>query len=164
MYKVLLEAVEKLLLFPGVEVMSVLGERDCLQTRHISAIESDEAGEYAATWAVLEELGLEELATATDCRVVRLVWLLFQHQIGRYIARMLSNRACTLTRWFFYFKSCRYIAECIGIRAATLAAAGVASLLNKMNRRYSHLYTLIYSCIHLYTYIYKSAEQDEQEV
>ena len=30
----------------------------------------------------------------------------------------------------------RYIAECIGIRAATLAAAGVASLLNKMNRRW----------------------------
>ena len=29
----------------------------------------------------------------------------------------------------------RYIAECIGIRAALLAAAGVAGLLNKMNRR-----------------------------
>merc|ERR1712032_1223995 len=56
-------------------------------------------GEYGATWAVLEELGLEKEATAMDCRVVR------------------------------------YIAECIGIRAATLAAAGVASLLNKMNRR-----------------------------
>ena len=139
MYKVLLEAVEKLLLFPGVEVMTVLGERDCLQTRHISAIESDEAGEYAATWAVLEELGLEGLATATDCRVVRLVCLLFQHQIARCIARIL--RAGTLARWFFHFKSCRYIAECIGIRAATLAAAGVASLLNKMNRRYSYLYT-----------------------
>jgi len=97
--QVILEAVEKRLLFPGVDVTTVLGQRDCLQTRHISAIESDEAGEYAATWVVLEELGLEELATATDCRVVR------------------------------------YIAECIGIRAATLAAAGVASLLNKMNRR-----------------------------
>ena len=36
----------------------------------------------------------------------------------------------------FHFASGRYIAECIGIRAATLAAAGVASLLNKMNRRY----------------------------
>merc|ERR1712212_739261 len=64
--QVLPEAVQKRLLFPGVEVLTVLGQRDCLQTRHISAIESDEAGEYAATWAVLEELGLKSLATATD--------------------------------------------------------------------------------------------------
>jgi len=97
--QVLLEAVDKHLLFPGVDVMRTLGERDCLQTRHISAIESDGPGEYSATWEVLRELGLEKLATASDCRVIR------------------------------------YIAECIGIRAATLAAAGVASLLNKMNRR-----------------------------
>ena len=67
----ILEAVEKRLLFPGVDVMTVLGQRDCLQTRHISAIESDEAGECGATWVVLEELGLEGQATATDCRVVR---------------------------------------------------------------------------------------------
>ena len=52
-------------------MLAVLGQRDCLQTRHISAIESDEAGEYGATWAVLEELGLEKEATAIDCRVVR---------------------------------------------------------------------------------------------
>ena len=111
----LLEAVEKRLLFPGAEVLTVLGQRDCLQTRHISAIESDEAGEYAATWAVLEELELERLATATDCRVVR--W-----------GSCLPPQICSVAP--------RYIAECIGIRAATLAAAGVASLLNKMNRRY----------------------------
>ena len=70
-FKVLLEAVEKRLLFPGVDVMPVLSQRDCLQTRHISAIESDEAGEYASTWGVLEELGLEKQATTMDCRVVR---------------------------------------------------------------------------------------------
>ena len=69
--KVLLEAVEKRLLFPGLDVMPVLSQRDCLQTRHISAIESDEAGEYASTWAVLQELGLEKQATTMDCRVVR---------------------------------------------------------------------------------------------
>ena len=112
----ILEAVEKRLLFPGVDVTTVLGQRDCLQTRHISAIESDEAGEYAATWVVLEELGLEGQATATDCRVVR--WV-----------------GCFFT-FLNPFSAGRYIAECIGIRAATLAAAGVASLLNKMNRRY----------------------------
>ena len=71
LHQVILEAVEKRLLFPGVDVTTVLGQRDCLQTRHISAIESDEAGEYAATWVVLEELGLEGQATTTDCRVVR---------------------------------------------------------------------------------------------
>ena len=59
------------LLFPGVDVMRTLGERDCLQTRHISAIESDGPGEYSATWEVLRELGLEKLATASDCRVIR---------------------------------------------------------------------------------------------
>ena len=77
LHQVILEAVEKRLLFPGVDVMTVLGERDCLQTRHISAIESDEAGEYGATWAVFEELGLEGEATTTDCRVVRLGWAAF---------------------------------------------------------------------------------------
>ena len=69
--EVLLEAVNKRLLFPGVDVKPVLNQRDCLQTRHISAIESDEAGEYASTWAVLQELGLEKQATTMDCRVVR---------------------------------------------------------------------------------------------
>ena len=112
--EVLLEAVDKRLLFPGVDVMPVLSQRDCLQTKHISAIESDEAGEYVSTWGVLEELVLEKQATTMDCRVVRcfffVILISFSH-------------------------SERYIAECIGIRAATLAAAGVASLLNKMNRR-----------------------------
>ena len=71
LFQVLLEAVDKHLLFPGVDVMRTLGERDCLQTRHISAIESDGPGEYSATWEVLRELGLEKLATASDCRVIR---------------------------------------------------------------------------------------------
>ena len=71
LFQVLLEAVDKRLLFPGVDVMSTLGGRDCLQTRHISAIESDGPGEYSATWEVLRELGLEKLATASDCRVIR---------------------------------------------------------------------------------------------
>ena len=71
LFQVLLEAVDKRLLFPGVDVMRTLGERDCLQTRHISAIESDGPGEYSATWEVLRELGLEKLATASDCRVIR---------------------------------------------------------------------------------------------
>ena len=39
--QVLLEAVDKRLLFPGVDVMPVLSQRDCLQTKHISAIEID---------------------------------------------------------------------------------------------------------------------------
>ena len=80
LFQVLLEAVDKHLLFPGVDVMRTLGERDCLQTRHISAIESDGPGEYSATWEVLRELGLEKLATASDCRVIRWGKNNFQHR------------------------------------------------------------------------------------
>ena len=85
--QVLLEAVNKRLLFPGVDVMPVLSQRDCLQTRHISAIESDEAGEYASTWGVIQELGLEKQATTMDCRVVR-CFILISFSASRSLSKV----------------------------------------------------------------------------
>ena len=94
LFQVLLEAVDKRLLFPGVDVMRTLGERDCLQTRHISAIESDGPGEYSATWEVLRELGLEKLATASDCRVIR--WGKNNFQLCRFDKQLfLNDRNCS---------------------------------------------------------------------
>ena len=66
-----LEAVERRLLFPDVDVSVELGQKDCLLTRHISEIESDQAGEVTSPRAVLAELGLGQQATMLDCRIVR---------------------------------------------------------------------------------------------
>ena len=62
---------EKRLLFPDVDVSAELGQRDCLLTRHISEIESDQAGDLTSTRAVLSELGIGQQATTLDCRIVR---------------------------------------------------------------------------------------------
>ena len=96
--QVILEAAEKQILFKGQNV-EVLTRKEIIQTRHISEIESDEDGEYSSTWAVLTEIGLNDVSTHFDCQLLR------------------------------------FICESISIRAALLAAAGVAALLNKMGRR-----------------------------
>jgi len=95
---ILLEASERKLIFSGTKT-SILQEKEVFQTRHISAIESDEHGEYTSIQEVLEELDLSEGATELDYQIIR------------------------------------YICECVSTRAALLAAAGVAALLNKMNRK-----------------------------
>jgi len=75
-----------------------LGRRGCVDTRHLSEIESDASrASYEGALAVLKELGLpDNVATTFDLRCIR------------------------------------YICECVNARAAALAGAGVASLINKV--------------------------------
>ena len=97
---ILLDAAERKLLFGGhEEALRILREREVFQTRHISEIEADEAGEYGACEKVLAEMGLGPVSSSYDCVLLK------------------------------------YICQCVGIRAAVLAGAGVAALLNKMTRR-----------------------------
>jgi len=98
--QILLEAVEKKLLFNGDEKKrQTLMEKELFLTRHISEIESDEIGDDENLIQALEELNLHHGATELDYKILR------------------------------------YICECVSIRAAVLAAAGVAALLNKMKRK-----------------------------
>jgi len=81
--------------------MRAFSRRGCVDTRHLSEIESDpNRNTFEGAKEALAELGLAEYAATT-----------------------------------FDLKAIRYICECVSARAAALAGAGVASLINKIGSR-----------------------------
>ena len=71
---ILLEATEKGLLFEGrSEALEILKKKEVFQTRHISEIEADEAGEYTSCLSVMTELGLGELSSQLDCVLLKFI-------------------------------------------------------------------------------------------
>lgn len=111
----LLDAIDKGILFDGKE-QKVLKEKGAFQTKFISDIEADiDRDSFINIKDVLTELGLESAASPFDYR---------------YFFEQLLVNDMTL-----FFRVIRYICECVSNRAAALAGAGVASLVNKISKR-----------------------------
>ena len=71
---ILLEATEKGLLFDGrSEALEILKKKEVFQTRHISEIEADEAGDYTNCLSVLTELGLGDISSQFDCVLLKFI-------------------------------------------------------------------------------------------
>ena len=71
---ILLDATERKILFDGSAVaLDILRQSEVFQTRHISQIESDVAGEYYWCREVMAELGLGSVSSHYDCVLLKYI-------------------------------------------------------------------------------------------